>query len=359
MYKTEAIGKASKDAPLEKIMIGREGTSEDDVDVDIKYCGYCHTDIHLINNDWGFTTFPCVGGHEVAGVVTKIGAHVKDVKVGDHVGIGYFMDSCFECEYCKKDDEVNCLKGMTSTSCGFIQHGRVKSDHSGGQSYGGWSKKITAHRRFISIIPKSYPLEKAGPVFCGGITMFAPLFENGAFKGGLKVGIAGLGGLGQMGVLLAKAMGNHVTVISSSSRKIAMAKELGADDYIAQNDEAAMTAGVKTLDLIIDTIPASHDINPPLNLAKKKGIYVVVGVATEPFQVLAFKLIMDQVRITGSATGGMKITQECINFMAEKNIMVKTEMINTFDEMNIVTEKLIKGNDSGLRYVIDMEKIFC
>jgi len=358
MYKTEAIGKASKDAPFEKIIIGREGTSDDDVDIDIKYCGYCHTDIHLVNNDWGVTDFPCVGGHELAGVAVKVGTNVKDIKVGDHVGVGYFVDSCFNCDYCKDNDEINCIKGMTGTSCGQIQYGRIKTDN-GKYTYGGWSKKMTVNRRFISIIPKSYPLENAGPVFCGGITMFTPMFNYGASKGGLKVGIAGLGGLGQMGVLLAKAMGNHVTVISSSPRKIALAKELGADDYVAQSDEEAMKAATMTLDLIIDTIPASHDINPPLNLIKKKGTYVVVGVAPEPFKVSAFKLIMDQVKITGSATGGMKITQECINFVAKNNILQKIEMINTFDEMNHATEQLNKGNDSGVRYVIDMEKIFC
>jgi len=356
MYKTEAIGKVSKDAPFEKMIIGREGTSDDDVEIDIKYCGYCHTDIHLVNNDWGFTTFPCVGGHEVAGVAVKVGSNVKDVKVGDHIGVGYFVDTCFNCEYCENNDEVNCIKGITSTSCGHIQHGRIKTD--GKQTYGGWSKKMTVNRRFCSIIPESYPLEKAGPVFCGGITMFTPLYEYNAFKGGLKVGIAGLGGLGQMGVLLAKAMGNNVTVISSSARKIALANELGADNYVAQNDEEGMKKAEKSLDLIIDTIPASHDINPPLNLLKKKGTYVVVGVAPEPFQVHAFKLLTDQVKITGSATGGMKITQECINFVAKNNILQKTEMINSFDEMNNVTELLNKGNDSGLRCVIDIEKIF-
>jgi len=357
MYKTEAIGKVSKEAPFEKITIGREGTSNNDVEIDVKYCGFCHTDIHLVNNDWGFTTFPSVGGHEVAGVAVKVGSNVKDIKVGDHVGVGYFLDSCLCCEYCENNDEINCIKGVTLTSCGQIQHGRVKTDN-GNYTYGGWSKKMTVDRRFLSKIPKTYPLEKAGPASCAGVTMYTPLNEHGACKGGLKIGIAGLGGLGQMGVLLSKAMGNHVTVISSSDGKKEMAKELGADHYVSQNEEEAMKSLEKSMDLIIDTIPASHDINPPLNLVKKKGTYVVVGPAPEPFKVAAFKLIADQVRITGTLTGGLKMTQECINFMAENNIVQKTEMINSLQEMNCASKEIIKGNSSGVRYVIDMEKLF-
>lgn len=285
MYKTFAIAKKSKNSSFEKIEIGRKPCNEaDELDIDVKYCGFCHTDSCTVNAEWGNTFYPAVAGHEVAGVVTKVGANIKDVQVGDHVGIGYVIDACFNCHHCQTEDEINCLNAITATACGAIKHGRIGTDNDQ-YTHGGWSQKITAHRRFVFVIPKSYPLEKAGPVFCGGITMFRPLYEHGAVEGGLKVGIVGLGGLGQNGILIAKAMGNHVTIISSSDRKKALANQLGADDYLVSKDEEAMKKAVKTLDLIIDTIPVNHDINPALDLLKKRGTYVVVGVALEPFKV--------------------------------------------------------------------------
>ena len=190
MYSTQAIAKLEKNGKYELITIGRGWTSEDDLDIDIKYCGFCHTDIHLANNDWGRTEYPAVVGHEVAGIVTKVGANIKDVQVGDHVGIGWYIDSCLNCETCNKGDEVNCLNRKTETATGKILHGRIKTDN-GKYTYGGWSKKITANRKFVSTIPKSYPLEKAGPVFCAGVTMFTPLKEHGAGIGGLNIGIMG------------------------------------------------------------------------------------------------------------------------------------------------------------------------
>jgi len=168
------------------------------VELEVKYSGFCHTDLHIANNDLGITSYPVVPGHEVAGVVTKVGSKVQDLKIGDHVGIGYFIDSCLSCEYCVMDDETNCLKGKTMTAAGAIRFGRIKTDN-GKYSYGGFSKKMIANRHFISKIPKSYPLEKAGPCFCAGVTMFGPLKEYGARPGGKNVGIAGFGGLGQMG----------------------------------------------------------------------------------------------------------------------------------------------------------------
>jgi len=215
---------------------------------------------------------------------------------------------------------------------------------------------MIAHRHFVSKIPKSYPLEKAGPCFCAGVTMFAPLKEYGAMQGGKTVGIAGFGGLGQMGLLLAKAMGNSVSIISSSPKKESMAKAMGADKFIVSKDPDAMKQAVKSLDLILDTISASHDIQPNLELLKKKGTYVVLGLCFQPLQVKAIKLLLDQVKITGSSVGGMKITQECINFVAEKNLQVETKMLTSIAQVSEAEKALQQGNDSGVRYVIDMQK---
>ena len=217
MISTEAIAKKIRGGDYEKITIQRGWTSEEDVELEVKYSGFCHTDLHIANNDLGITSYPVVPGHEVAGVVTKVGSKVHDLKAGDHVGIGYFIDSCLSCEYCAKDDETNCLKGKTMTAAGAIRFGRIMTDN-GKYSYGGFSKKMIANRHFISKIPKSYPLEKAGPCFCAGdhdyilawshfihcrwllgVTMYGPLKEYGATQGGKNVGIAGFGGLGQMG----------------------------------------------------------------------------------------------------------------------------------------------------------------
>ena len=175
------------------------------------------------------------------GIISQVGSNVKDIQIGDHVGIGYYIDSCLTCEYCKSDDEVNCDNNKTTTCAGKLLHGRVKNDN-GKYSYGGWSGKITANRRFVSKITKTYPLEKAGPIFCAGVTMFTPLKLHGASNGGLKVGVVGFGGLGQMGLLIAKAMGNSVTVISTSEKKKDMALKLGADHYIVSTNPESMKA---------------------------------------------------------------------------------------------------------------------
>ena len=283
MYSTQAIGKNSKDEKFQKITIERGWTSEEDLEIDVKYCGICHTDVHIANNDFGTIQYPVVPGHEVAGVVTRVGTKVQDIAVGDHVGIGYFIDSCLDCEYCLDDDETNCLKMKTTTAGGLTKFGRVKTNSK--FSYGGWSKKMTANRRFVSKIPQSFPLEKAGPCFCAGITMFTPLKEYGALKGGKSVGIAGFGGLGQIGVLLAKAMGNEVTVISSSPNKESLAKSMGADKFLVSTNGEKMKESAKSLDLILDTIAANHDIRPLVDLLKKKGTQVQLGLAIKPYEV--------------------------------------------------------------------------
>jgi len=297
-------------------------------------------------------------GHEIAGVVSRVGSNVDDVKVGDHVGVGYFIDSCLNCEYCNADQENNCIEGITRTSCGILKHGRVQNDN-GKYSYGGRSEKITVNQRFVSKIPDSYPLEKAAPVFCAGVTMFTPLIEHGAGKGGLHVGVLGLGGLGQMGVMMAKAMGNTVTVISTSNKKEALARKLGAENFVLSTQSESMKAAEKSLDILLDTVGADHDLMAFAGLLKKKGTVVVLGIVTTPFQVDSTKLIQDQIVITGSDTGGMRMTQDCIDFMAEHALFPETKTISSLDQLESAENALKLGGSSSTeyRYVLDIEKM--
>jgi len=359
MYTTKAIAKKVQNGNFEVITIERGWTSEDDVDIEVKFCGFSpFADVHLANYNWGSVPgLYAVVGHEITGVVSKIGDNVKDVTVGDHVGVGYFIDSCLKCEYCHKGEENNCVSGITRTSCGIIKHGRVKNDN-GRFSYGGRSKKITVNRRFLSTIPKSYPLEKAAPIMCAGVTMFTPLKKFGALNGGLKIGIMGFGGLGQMGAIMAKAMGNEVTVISTSNKKEELARQMGMDGYIVSKDLDFMKKSSNSLDIILDTIGADHEIENYLDMLKKNGTFVVLGIVSKPFEVDSKKLIGDQIKITGSDTGGMKVTQECIEFMAKKELFVETKLISSLDQLQKVDEELTKGTASSLyRYVIDIGKL--
>ena len=287
MYSTRAIAKKERNGKYEIITIERGWTSEDDIDNDIRFCGFSpFADLHLANYDWGSVPgLYAVVGHEISGVVAKVGSNVKDIKVGDHVGVGYFIDSCLSCEYCENNQENNCIHGVTRTSCGILKHGRVQNDN-GKYSYGGRSERITVNRRFVSKIPTSYPLEKAAPVFCAGVTMFTPLKEFGADKGGLHVGVLGLGGLGQMGVMIAKAMGNKVTVISSSTNKETLAKKLGVDHFICSKQPGTLTNAKKSFDILLDTVGADHDLMGFAELMKKKGTMVILGIVSTPFQVI-------------------------------------------------------------------------
>ena len=287
MYSTQAIARKEKDGKYEVITIKRGWTSEDDVDIDIKYCGFSpFADVMLANDAYGsIPGLYAVVGHEIAGVVSKVGDNVKDLKVGDKVGVGYYIDSCLECEYCSSGEENHCKQGITRTSCGYLKYGRVCNDN-GRFSYGGRSGRITVNRRFVSRIAASYPLDKAAPVFCAGVTMFTPLKEWGASGGGLRVGVVGLGGLGQMGVMMAKAMGNSVTVISTSSSKEELARRLGADQFIISKQSESMNTAGKSLDIVLDTVGADHDLMALTGLLKKKGVLVVLGIVSKPFQVL-------------------------------------------------------------------------
>jgi len=300
----------------------------------------------------GMAKWPLVPGHELAGVVTHVGANVEDIAVGDRVGVGCIVDSCMNCSSCGKSEEQYCEKGMTMTYASDVQHGHINTDT--GFTYGGYSGSIAVHRRYIVKIPDGYPLEAAGPVFCAGITLYSPLAHWGALKGNLRVGIVGIGGLGQMGVRLAAAMGNKVTAISSSPSKKDAALELGADNFVVSTDAESMKAAAGSLDLILNTVSADHQVMQYLPLLALNGTIVQLGLVEAPHVVPQLPLIMRRVSIAGSVIGGMTETQECIDFCAKNNIVVSYELVKA-DQLDGVYKNLMAKNDTIKRYVLDCQ----
>jgi len=301
----------------------------------------------------GNTQYPCVPGHELAGIVTKVGDKVSKVKVGDKVGIGCISDCCMKCQGCDAGEEHMCQGGMTGTyngECG--KHGHLAT--STGWTLGGYTESATLHQRFIVTIPEGFPLEAAGPVFCAGITMYSPLCHWNAKNGGLRVGIVGIGGLGQMGVRLAKAMGNTVTAISTSPSKEAAAKEIGADRFVLSTDPESMKAASQSIDLILNTVSASHEASHYLPLLANKGTLVQLGLVLTPHQVNQMPLMFRQLSLAGSLIGGIPETQDCIDFCAKHNIVPITKVV-TADQLDEVYKQLNMKNDSIVRHVLDIE----
>jgi len=354
MYTTFAWAKTSAESKFSKIEISRNVAGDKDVTFDLKYCGICHTDVHIANNEMGRvpTKYPCVPGHELAGIVTKVGANVTKVKVGDSVGVGCISDSCMNCEGCAAGEEHLCATGMTQTYNNPTTYGHIKTNT--GWTFGGYSGSQTVHERFIVKIPEGYPLEAAGPVFCAGITMYSPLAYWNASKGGKRVGIIGIGGLGQMGVRIAKAMGNSVTAISTSPNKKTAAMEIGADSFVVSTDPESMKAAAGSLDLVLNTVAANHDINTYLPLLAAKGVIVQIGVALKPHAVNQLQLMMKKLSIAGCLIGGMPETQDCIDFCHKHDIIPKIKIV-TCNDLDEVYTSLSNKNDSIIRNVLDIE----
>jgi len=325
---------------------------DDDVSFDLKYCGICHSDIHWAKDELGMTNYPCVPGHELAGVVSAVGKNVKGFAIGDKVGVGCIVDSCMGCASCKEDAEHFCEKGMTMTYNYEIKHGHIKTNSH--YTFGGYSSSYTVNQRYLIKIPKSYPLESAGPLFCAAITMYSPLAHWGAIKGGKNVGIVGIGGLGQMGVQLAKAMGNKVTAISTSPNKKETALEIGADNFVVSTDPESMKGAANSLDLILNTVSVNHQLSTYLPLLRRDGTLVQLGAVMAPHAVSQVALVMKRIQVAGSKTGGMKETQDCMDFCAKHNIIPKTKLIKA-TELDNVYEILQKKNDQVMRYVLDIE----
>jgi len=353
MYETFAYGKTSKEASFKPICIKRNEPGENDIKFDVYFCGICHTDVHFGNDDMGRTKWPLVPGHELAGVVTEIGCDVKSIQVGDHVGVGCIVDSCMSCQSCKDSEEQYCNNGMTMTYNGDIKHGHIATNT--GYTFGGYSGSMTVNERYVVRIPKSYPLAAAGPIFCAGITLFDPLVHWGALNGSMKIGIVGIGGLGQMGVRLAAAMGNHVTAISSSAGKRESAIALGAKEFLLSNDAENMASKAGQLDLILNTISANHQVSHYIPLLARDGTIVQLGLVGDPHEINQSPLMFKRLSISGSLIGGMNKTQECMDFCAANNIVVSYEVINS-NQLDEIYKKLEQKNDMVIRYVLDCQK---
>ncbi|CAA0831079.1 Probable cinnamyl alcohol dehydrogenase 6 [Striga hermonthica] len=343
----KAVGWAARDQSghLSPLKFERRVTGERDVQFKVLYCGICHSDLHAIKNEWGFSAYPMVPGHEIVGVVTEVGSKVEKFKVGDKVGVGCMVDSCRKCDLCARDLENYCTGGATFTYGSALPDGSV--------TYGGYSDLMIAVEDFVIRWPDNFPLDKGAPLLCAGITTYSPLRSFGLDKPGLSIGVVGLGGLGHVAVKFAKAFGSKVTVISTSPNKKAEAVEkLGADGFLISGDQAQMQAAAGTLDGIIDTVSAPHAIPPLLSLLKPDGKLVVVGLPDKPLEVPPFPLVMGRKVVAGSMIGGIKETQEMIDFAAKHGILPDVEIV-PIEYLNTAMERLAKG-DVKYRFVIDI-----
>ncbi|KAI4314445.1 hypothetical protein L6164_027353 [Bauhinia variegata] len=342
----KAFGWAARDSSgiLSPFKFSRRETGEKDVTFKVLYCGVCHSDLHMVKNEWGNSIYPVVPGHEIVGVVTEVGSKVTKFKVGDKVGVGCMVNSCRSCQNCADNLENYCPKSI-------LTYGVKNVD--GTITYGGYSDSMIADEHFIVRIPDSLPLDAAAPLLCAGITVFSPLRYFQLDKPGLNVGVVGLGGLGHMAVKFAKAFGAKVTVISTSPNKKEEATgRLGADSFIVSRDQEQMRAAMGTLDGIIDTVSAVHPLLPLLSLLKSHGKLVMVGAPEKPLELLVFPLLMGRKLVAGSCIGGMKETQEMIDFAAKHDIKPDIEVI-PMDYINTAMERLLKA-DVKYRFVIDI-----
>lgn len=343
----KAYGAQSNDADLEALKIERREITADDVEIDIEYCGVCHSDIHQVRNDWKNSKYPVIPGHEIIGRVTQVGENVKNFKEGDLVGVGCMVDSCQECDSCKEDLEQYCEKGATLTY-------NSKDKHLGGHTFGGYSEQVVVNKEFVLRIPENIDSKAAAPLLCAGITTYSPL-RHWNVKKGDKVGVIGLGGLGHMGVKFAHALGAHVVMITTSPSKSEDAKKLGADDVLISKNEDEMKKHAGTFDFLLNTIPVGHDMNPYVALLKRDATMVLVG-AIEPLDpVHGGGLIGGRKRIAGSVIGGIKETQEMLDFCGEHNIVSDIEMID-MQNINEAFERVV-NSDVKYRFVIDMKSL--
>ena len=344
MTSTSAWGAISAQSGVAPLTIERRALRPEDVDIAIHYCGVCHSDLHQVKNDWGGTRYPLVPGHEIVGLVRALGSAVSGFKVGDRVAVGCLVDSCLSCDACEDHQEQYCHKGGTGT-----YNGKDRQD--GSPTYGGYSANIIVRQEFVLRVPDTLDMAKAAPLLCAGITSFSPL-RNWNVGPGTRVGVIGLGGLGHMGVKLAKGMGAEVTMITTSPEKGEDAKSLGADHVLLSTDKDAMKAARRNFDFLLDTIPVALDISTYLMLLDRQGTLCLVGAIDQmpPFHTAL--LLGGQKAVAGSGIGGIKETQEMLDFCAENNILPECEIIR-MDEINHAYERLEKA-DVKYRFVIDM-----
>ncbi|MDT8279615.1 MAG: NAD(P)-dependent alcohol dehydrogenase [Erythrobacter sp.] len=346
-YPTKAYGATAHDSGVGPMQIIRRGLRDDDVLIEISHCGICHSDLHTARNDWGFTKYPIVPGHEIVGTVSAVGESVTRHKVGDRVAIGCMVDACMECRHCAADLEQYCLDGGNTGTYNGIDR------HDGTPTFGGYSERIVCREEFVLKVPANLPSAEAAPLLCAGITTYSPLrtWKTGP---GSKVAVAGLGGLGHMGVKLAAAMGAQVTVLSRSESKRADAEKLGAHAFLNTDDKAAMKAARGTFDMVLNTIPVRHDVVPYLHLLRIDGVQVLVGLIGMMPELHTGVLLGRKV-LTGSGIGGLAETQEMLDFCADKNILPEIEVIAMQDIQNAYDR--MEASDIKYRFVIDMESL--
>ncbi|WP_211363111.1 NAD(P)-dependent alcohol dehydrogenase [Gelidibacter salicanalis] len=343
----KAYGAADSKADLKPMDIERRTCGDDDVKIDITYCGVCHSDIHTVRNDWKNSKYPVVPGHEIIGRVTKVGKNVTKFRKDDLVGVGCMVDSCQQCSACKEDLEQFCEKGMVGTYNG-------RDVHLGGHTFGGYSTAVVVNKEFVLRIPENIDPKGAAPLLCAGITTWSPL-RAWKVKKGDKVGVIGLGGLGHMGVKFANALGAHVVMITTSPDKAKDAKALGAHEVLISKNAEDMKAHRNSFDFILNTIPVGHEMDPYIGLLKRDATMVLVG-AVEPLKPFhGGGLIGGRKRIAGSLIGGIKETQEMLDFCGEHNIVSDIEVIDMKD-INDAYERIIDA-DVKYRFVIDMASL--
>lgn len=346
MIAAKGYAAQTAESPLAPWQFERRDIGAHDVQIEILYCGVCHTDIHLTKNEWFPGIFPMVPGHEIVGRISAIGAHVKKFSIGNLGGVGVMVDSCRECEDCKSGNEQFCVVAPVQTYNNL--------GHDGLPAYGGYSDSIVVNEDFVHHISDKLNLAAVAPLLCAGITTYSPLKKWNVGKGH-KLAVIGLGGLGHMGVKFGRAFGADVTVISTSPNKEAAARDLGAQHFIISKDEAQMKAAFKTFDFVLDTVASNTDLNPYLATLKTNGVYINVGLPSKPWEVSSFSLAMGNKVITGSGAGGLPETQEMLDFCAEHNIVSDIELINIKD-IHTAYERMQKG-DVKYRFVIDMKTL--
>ncbi|XP_027178853.1 probable mannitol dehydrogenase [Coffea eugenioides] len=342
----KAFGWAARDSSgsLSPFNFSRRELGSEDVLIKILYCGVCHSDLHAAKNEWGFTNYPIVPGHEIVGLVTKTGSSVQKFQVGDRVGVGVIVGSCKTCDICQQDLENYCPKVILTYN---------SKDQDGTKTYGGYSDIVVVDQRFVLRFPDNLPADAGAPLLCAGITVYSPMKYYGMTEPGKHLGVAGLGGLGHVAVKLAKAFGLKVTVISTSPKKeVEAIDRLGADSFLLSSDPEKFKAAIGSMDYIIDTIAAVHPLAPLVSLLKMNGKLITVGLPDKPLELPIFPLVLGRKLVGGSDIGGMKETQEMLEFCAKHNIAADIELIR-MDQINSAMERLAKS-DVRYRFVVDV-----
>jgi alcohol dehydrogenase (NADP+) len=345
--KTLGYGAESAKSPLGPFSFARREPLPQDVQLEILYCGVCHSDLHTVRNEWSGTTYPAVPGHEIVGRVTAVGNEVKRFKVGDIAAVGCMVDSCRNCANCEAGLEQYCDVAFTGTY-------NSPDKHLGGMTYGGYSKSIVVDEYFVLHVPDKTNLAGVAPLLCAGITTYSPLRHWKVSKG-QKVGIVGLGGLGHMGVKLANAMGAHVVLFTTSPNKKEDAQRLGADEVVVSKNQNEMDRHVNSFDFILDTVSAPHDLNAYLNLIKRDGTLTLVGAPPQPPTIEVFNLIFKRRQLAGSLIGGIPETQEMLDFCAQHKLTADVEVI-PIQKINEAYERMLRS-DVKYRFVIDMASL--